>query len=87
MLSSATLGSKSTSVLRLMFPFARFGSIMVALQQWHRKSFAIGIIEFFSSAQSEVKMSTHHRAVIITWPYSVLNAAAVPPAQVSRDPA
>ena len=49
-----------------------------------QEKIAIGIIEFFSSARSEVKMSTHHRAVVITWPYSVLNAAAVPPAQVSR---
>ena len=70
MLSSTTLGSKSTSVLRFIVPFAGFSSIIVALHNWHRKSFTVGIIEC-SLVQSEVKLSTHHRAVICTWPYSV----------------
>ena len=86
MLSSTTLGSKSTSVLRLIFPFARFSSSIVTLQHWHRKSFTVGVVEFSSVLQcfSAVKMSTHYRAVISPWPYSVLNAATVPPAQLSR---
>ena len=32
-------------------------------------------------------MSTHSRTVNSTWPYSVLNAAAVPPAGYHTDPA
>ena len=83
MLSSTALGCKSTSVIRLIILFARFRSNIVALQHWHRKRFTVSIIEF-SLVQSEVKLSTHRCAVISTGPYSRLNAAAVPPAQVSR---
>lgn len=86
MLSSTTLGSKSTSVFRLKFPLVRVSSTIAAIQHWHRKSFTVGVVEFSSVLQcfSAVKMSTHYRAVISPWPYSVLNAAAVPPAQLSR---
>ena len=58
MLSSTTLGSKSTSVFRLKFPLVRVSSTIAAIQHWHRKSFTVGIIEF-SLVPSEVNVLTH----------------------------
>ena len=58
MLSSTTLGSKSTSVFRLKFPLVRVSSTIAARQHWHRKSFTVDTIEF-SLVPSEVNVLTH----------------------------